>query len=214
MLVVQTPQDLKQHIGKTLGPSEWITVDQAMIDKFAEATGDHQWIHVDVERAKKEMPGGKTIAHGYLTLSLVPRLGPQLIKVEKRKRGINYGSNKVRFTNTVPAGSRIRLKQTIKNVEDVEGNVRDGDRGRRAGAPGAGRRGSRHPVRLRTAAAGFTAISAGWETRRRRPRRAACTWPACAQPARRASRRRRWPARANRARGRSAPRAPTRAPAG
>ena len=122
MLVVQTPQDLKQHIGKTLGPSEWITVDQAMIDKFAEATGDHQWIHVDVERAKKEMPGGKTIAHGYLTLSLLPRLAPTLLKVNKRKRGINYGSNKIRFTNPVPAGSRIRLKQTIKAVEDVPDN--------------------------------------------------------------------------------------------
>jgi acyl dehydratase len=77
---------------------------------------------VDVERAKKEMPGGKTIAHGYLTLSLLPRLVPQLLKVQKRSRGLNYGSNKVRFTNTVPAGSRVRLKQTIKNVEDVEGN--------------------------------------------------------------------------------------------
>ena len=122
MLTVETPQDLKQHIGKTLGPSDWITVDQAMIDKFAEVTGDHQWIHVDVERAKKEMPGGKTIAHGYLTLSLLPRLAPTLLKVNKRKRGVNYGSNKIRFTNTVPAGSRIRLKQTIKAVEDVPDN--------------------------------------------------------------------------------------------
>jgi len=122
MLTVETPQDLKQHIGKTLGPSDWITVDQAMIDKFADVTGDHQWIHVDVERAKKEMPGGKTIAHGYLTLSLLPRLAPTLLKVNKRKRGVNYGSNKIRFTNPVPAGSRIRLKQTIKNVEDVPDN--------------------------------------------------------------------------------------------
>jgi acyl dehydratase len=122
MLTVETPQDLKQHIGKTLGPSDWVTVDQAMIDKFAEVTGDHQWIHVDVERAKKEMPGGKTIAHGYLTLSLLPRLAPTLLKVNKRKRGVNYGSNKIRFTNPVPAGSRIRLKQTIKNVEDVPDN--------------------------------------------------------------------------------------------
>src|SRR5258708_28654066 len=120
-LKVEYPKDLLKLVGKELGTCEWITVDQAMIDKFAEATGDHQWIHVDVERAKKEMPGGKTIAHGYLTLSLVPRLGPQLIKVEKRKRGINYGSNKVRFTNTVPAGSPIRPKQTIKNVADAEG---------------------------------------------------------------------------------------------
>jgi len=122
MLTVETPKDLRQHIGKTLGPSDWITVDQAMIDKFADATGDHQWIHVDVERAKKEMPGGKTIAHGYLTLSLLPRLAPTLLKVNKRKRGINYGSNKIRFTNPVPAGSRIRLKQTIKAVEDVPDN--------------------------------------------------------------------------------------------
>jgi acyl dehydratase len=122
MLEVEAPKDLLQHVGRELGPSDWMTVDQAMIDKFAEATGDHQWIHVDVERAKKEMPGGKTIAHGYLTLSLLPRLVPQLLKVEKRTRGINYGSNKVRFTSTVPAGSRVRLKQTIKNVEDVEGN--------------------------------------------------------------------------------------------
>ena len=122
MLKVEKPQDLLQHVGKELGPSEWLTVTQEMIDKFADATGDHQWIHVDVERAKREMPGGKTIAHGYLTLSLLPRLVPQLLKVEKRTRGINYGSNKIRFTNPVPAGSRIRLKQTIKNVEDVPDN--------------------------------------------------------------------------------------------
>jgi acyl dehydratase len=99
-----------------------MTVDQAMIDKFAEATGDHQWIHVDVERAKKEMPGGKTIAHGYLTLSLVPRLAATLMKINKVKRGLNYGSNRVRFTGTVPAGSRVRLRQKLVKVEPVEGN--------------------------------------------------------------------------------------------
>ena len=76
MLKVEKPQDLLQHVGTELGPSEWLTVTQEMIDKFADATGDHQWIHVDVERAKKEMPGGKTIAHGYLTLSLLPQLRP------------------------------------------------------------------------------------------------------------------------------------------
>ncbi|MET0851225.1 MAG: MaoC family dehydratase [Candidatus Rokuibacteriota bacterium] len=122
MLTVETPQDLAQHIGQKLGPTEWLTVDQAMIDKFAEATGDHQWIHVDVERAKREMPGGKTIAHGYLTLSLLPRLAPTLVKVQKRSRGVNYGSNKVRFITPVPAGARVRLTQTIKSVEPVEGN--------------------------------------------------------------------------------------------
>ena len=121
-LTVEKPQDLAQHVGKDLGPSDWMTVDQAMIDKFAEATGDHQWIHVDVERAKREMPGGKTIAHGYLTLSLVPRLASTLVKVNQVSRGVNYGSNKVRFTSTVPAGSRIRLTQKIVKVEPVEGN--------------------------------------------------------------------------------------------
>jgi acyl dehydratase len=121
-LKVEYPKDLLKLVGRELGPSEWVTVDQAMIDKFADATGDHQWIHVDVERAKREMPGGKTIAHGYLTLSLVPRMAATLLEVTKRSRGINYGSNKIRFTNPVPAGSRIRLKQTIKNVEDVPDN--------------------------------------------------------------------------------------------
>jgi acyl dehydratase len=122
MLVVETPQDLAKHVGETLGPSSWITVDQAMIDKFAEATGDHQWIHVDVERAKRELPGGKTIAHGYLTLSLLPRMMPELLKVTKRSRGVNYGSNKVRFVTPVPSGGRVRLRSTLKAVEPVEGN--------------------------------------------------------------------------------------------
>jgi acyl dehydratase len=121
-LTVEKPQDLAKHVGQELGPSDWMTVDQAMIDKFAEATGDHQWIHVDVERAKREMPGGKTIAHGYLTLSLVPRLAQTLVKVTEVSRGVNYGSNKVRFTSVVPAGARIRLHQKIVKVEPVEGN--------------------------------------------------------------------------------------------
>ena len=122
MLKVEKPQDLLQHVGEQLGPSEWLTVTQEMIDKFAEATGDHQWIHVDVERAKKEMPGGKTIAHGYLTLSLLPQLAPTLMKVEKRRRGVNYGSNRVRFTAPVPAGARVRLRQKLVKVEPVEDN--------------------------------------------------------------------------------------------
>lgn len=122
MLTVEHPKDLLGLVGRQLGPSEWVTVDQAMIDTFAEATGDHQWIHVDVERAKREMPGGKTIAHGYLTLSLLPRLAKELLHVEKRSRGLNYGSNKVRFTNPVPAGSRVRLRQTIKGAEEIDGN--------------------------------------------------------------------------------------------
>src|SRR5438067_7165882 len=122
MLELETPLDIKQHIGRELGPSDWMTVDQPMIDKFADATGDHQWIHVDVARAKKEMPGGKTIAHGYLTLSLVPRRAATLVKVDQVKRGVNYGSNRVRFTAPVPAGARVRLRLKIGKVEPVEGN--------------------------------------------------------------------------------------------
>lgn len=124
MLEVERPADMKAYIGKTLGTSGWVTVDQPMINAFADATGDHQWIHVDVERAKTEMPDGKTIAHGFLTLSLLPRLIAGIYKIRKTSRGINYGSNKVRFTAPVPAGSRVRLHQTLKAVEDIKGGVR------------------------------------------------------------------------------------------
>jgi acyl dehydratase len=120
MLRLETPKDLLEHVGTELGPSEWLTVTQEMIDKFAEATGDHQWIHVDVERARREMPGGKTIAHGYLTLSLLPRLAPTLMTISKRRRGLNYGSNKIRFISSVPAGARIRLRQKLVKAEPVE----------------------------------------------------------------------------------------------
>jgi len=122
MLTVETPKDLLQHIGRELGPSAWIVVDQAMIDRFADATGDHQWIHVDVERARREMPGGKTIAHGYLTLSLIPRMAATLLEITRRGRGINYGSNKIRFISPVPAGSRVRLRQRIVNAEEAPVN--------------------------------------------------------------------------------------------
>tara|TARA_R110002167_G_scaffold98082_1_gene258503 strand:- start:620 stop:1078 length:459 start_codon:yes stop_codon:yes gene_type:complete len=122
MLTVDKPQELKQYVGQELGVSDWVLVDQAMIDKFAEATGDHQWIHVDVERAKKELPTGNTIAHGFLTLSLVPRMAPQIMEITGRSRGINYGSNKIRFTGMVPAGSRVRMRSKLLACEDVDGN--------------------------------------------------------------------------------------------
>src|SRR5436309_14517163 len=122
MLTLEYPNELLQHIGRELGPAEGIAVDQAMIDRFGDATGDHLWIHVDVERARRGMPGGKTIAHGYLTLSLVPRMAATLLEVTRRSRGINYGSNKIRFISPVPAGSRIRLRQRIVNAEEVPGN--------------------------------------------------------------------------------------------
>src|SRR6476660_7056062 len=110
--------------GQEIGVSDWVEVSQDRINRFADATGDHQWIHVDVERAKREMPGGKTIAHGYLTLSLLPRLSHGILHIRKRSRGINYGSNRVRFTAPVPAGARVRLHQTLKNAEDIDGGVR------------------------------------------------------------------------------------------
>src|SRR5215213_2177898 len=120
MLEVERAADLKQYEGKEIGVSDWYIVMQEQINKFADATGDHQWIHVDVERAKREMPGGKTIAHGWLTLSLVPRLASTLYRVKRRSRGLNYGANRVRFTGTVPAGSRIRLRLSVKAVEAMK----------------------------------------------------------------------------------------------
>src|SRR6202049_4594705 len=118
------PNEMHKYVGQEIGVSDWVEVSQDRINQFAEATGDHQWIHVDVERAKKDMPGGKTIAHGWLTLSLVPRLASTIYRVKQRSRGINYGANRVRFTGPVPAGSRIRLRLKIKEVEKVEGGVR------------------------------------------------------------------------------------------
>src|SRR5438309_2171402 len=124
MLELERAADLKAYEGKEIGVSDWYTVTQEQIDKFADATGDHQWIHVDVERARREMPGGKTIAHGWLTLSLVPRLASTLYRVKKRSRGLNYGANRVRFINPVPAGARIRLRQRIANVEPLPDGIR------------------------------------------------------------------------------------------
>ena len=109
--------DLPSLAGEELGTSEWMTIGQDRINQFADATGDHQWIHVDVERAKKDMPDGKTIAHGFLTLSLLPVLGTQIMRVSGVSRGINYGLNKVRFTNTVQVGSRVRGRQKLISVE-------------------------------------------------------------------------------------------------
>src|ERR1700722_1592174 len=124
MLEVERGTDLTQYVGKEIVVSDWYTGTQEQIDKFADATGDHQWIHVDVERAKKDMPGAKTISHGWLTLFLVPRLASTIYRVKQRSRGINYGANRVRFTGPVPAGSRTRLRLTIKGGEKVEGGVR------------------------------------------------------------------------------------------
>lgn len=120
--VFKDVDDLKGAVGEQLGYSDWVEIEQSRIDKFADATGDHQWIHVDPERAK-EGPFKTTIAHGYLTLSLLPLFGPQLMKVEGMKMGVNYGTNKVRFPAPVPVGSRLRATAKVTNVEDVAGGV-------------------------------------------------------------------------------------------
>jgi acyl dehydratase len=109
--------------GQETGVSDWVEITQDRINKFADATGDHQWIHIDVERAKKEMPGGKTIAHGYLTLSLIPFLTASFLRVEGVTRGINYGSDKVRFTNMVPVGSKVRARAKLLSAEPKSGGM-------------------------------------------------------------------------------------------
>jgi acyl dehydratase len=109
---------MNEHIGKELGISAWLTVDQAMIDQFAETTGDRQWIHVDVERAKRESPFKAPIAHGYLTLSLVASLGQDIgVLPEGIAAAFNYGLDKVRFLAPVKAGSRVRMKSTLVSFE-------------------------------------------------------------------------------------------------
>ncbi|MEL6672309.1 MAG: MaoC family dehydratase [Bacteroidota bacterium] len=109
--------DLKD---KPLGPSEWVTITQDMINAFSMATLDDQWIHTDVARAKKESPFGTPIAHGFLSLSLLSYLVQQLIEVESAKMGLNYGLNKVRFTSHVPAGSRVRLRAKLIALEPYQ----------------------------------------------------------------------------------------------
>ena len=118
---VQGIDGLKALQGETIGPSEWREVTQEDIDAFAELTGDHQWIHTDVERAKKESPFGTTVAHGNLTLSLIDGLRIELLKSTGFKLGVNYGWNKVRFPAPVPSGSKIRATAEVVEVEEVGG---------------------------------------------------------------------------------------------
>jgi len=115
--------EIRDLVGQETGVSDWYEITQDKVNLFADATGDHQWIHVDVERAKKELPTGGTIAHGYLTLSLVPMLSSQIMRIDGVTRGINYGCNKVRFTNMVPVGSRVRGRQKLLEVQDRAGGL-------------------------------------------------------------------------------------------
>jgi acyl dehydratase len=117
--VIGSIDDAVSMIGAELGVSGWLGVDQSRIDEFADVTNDHQWIHVDVERAKAESPYGATIAHGFLTLSLIPGLSKDNYRVENAKMGINYGLNKVRFLAAVTAGSRIRVRSHLADATKV-----------------------------------------------------------------------------------------------
>lgn len=114
-------EQLREMVGKEIGPSDWRTVTQEDIDTFAELSGDDQWIHVDVERAKTESPFGTTIAHGNLTLSLIDGFRKSLVRSSGFRLGVNYGWNKVRFPAPVPAGARVRAKMETVSVDDVGG---------------------------------------------------------------------------------------------
>ena len=117
--IFASADELRAGVGEQLGHSDWLEVDQKRIDLFADATGDHQWIHVDAEKAAAG-PFGTTIAHGYLTLSLLPALVPQVMRVEGMKMGVNYGTNKVRFPSPVPSGSRVRATAVLKEVAETK----------------------------------------------------------------------------------------------
>ena len=117
MHVIRSVEDAKKLEGLEVGLSDWAVIDQNRIDQFAEATADHQWIHVDTERAAREMPDGKTIAHGYLTLALIPALTGKFVEVENLARAINFGVNKVRFYTPVPVGARVRARATVVKAQ-------------------------------------------------------------------------------------------------
>ncbi|GLZ84691.1 MaoC family dehydratase [Metapseudomonas resinovorans] len=120
--IFATPSALLEHVGEQLGRSDWISVEQSRIDQFAEATGDHQWIHVDPVRAAGG-PFGACIAHGYLTLALVNLFLPQIVEVRGISMGVNYGCEKVRFPNVVRAGSRVRGSAQLVAAEEVKGGI-------------------------------------------------------------------------------------------
>lgn len=125
MRTVETVQDMKALVGQELGVSDWVLIDQKRIDQFTECTLDDAWVHTDAERAARELPAGVPIAHGWLTLALVTKLMSTIWQVKHKSKGLNLGANRVRFPVQVPAGSRLRLRQTLKSAEDVkDGGVR------------------------------------------------------------------------------------------
>ena len=127
-LVINSYDEFAAQLGNVLGTSEWLQVDQERINAFADATLDHQWIHVDVERAKEESPYKSTIAHGYLTLSLLPYFWNQIIEVNNLEMMVNYGMDQMRFGKPVLVGSRVRLVTTLESIENLRGICKAGIR--------------------------------------------------------------------------------------
>jgi len=123
MREIANVDELKALVGQEVAQSDWITVTQEQVNLFAEATGDHQWIHVDVERSKRELPYGGTVAHGFLTLALLPQLMGQSISMGDVKMLLNYGLNRVRFPAPLPVGSKVRGVITLQSVEDIPGGA-------------------------------------------------------------------------------------------
>ena len=123
MRTIATLQELKGMVGQEVAVSDWVEISQERINMFAEATGDHQWIHIDAERSQKESPYGTTVAHGFLTLSLLPMLTQNAMEVSDVRMGLNYGLNKVRFPAPVPVGSRLRARMTLLSSEDLPGGA-------------------------------------------------------------------------------------------
>lgn len=115
--------ELKALVGQEVAVSDWTTITQEQVNLFAEATGDHQWIHVDPERSRRESPFGAPVAHGFLTLSLLPMMMASAIRMSDVRMGVNYGLNKVRFPAPVPVGSRVRARCKLLTVEDIEGGA-------------------------------------------------------------------------------------------
>ncbi|MGA9491092.1 MAG: MaoC family dehydratase [Mycobacterium sp.] len=125
MRILSSLHEAVDAVGQEFGVSDWVTIDQDRINAFADATGDHQWIHVDVDRARAESPYHATIAHGFLTLSLIPALSKDNYRVENAKMGINYGLNRVRFLAPVPAGSRVRVRSELVGAAKVDDSTVD-----------------------------------------------------------------------------------------
>lgn len=120
----KTVADMQAYVGQELGVSEWLLIDQNRIDEFARATGDDHWIHIDVEKAARDLPDGKTIAHGFLTLSLITPFAAQISPVLEHANILNYGANKVRFTSPVKSGDRVRMRRSLLKFEDMEKSMR------------------------------------------------------------------------------------------